>query len=113
MSTEPQESENKANTDDAESTYRVTPRYGIWTDDDKVRLQIALPGVKKEHIKMKALKDYFTLRAVRNEILYTLDLEMGVKIKPEDTHVEYQEGLLNLEFKRYKPLEDAYLVPIE
>ena len=93
--------------------YRVTPRYGVWSDDDKIVIQVALPGVKKESIQMKALKDYFTLRAPRDDMLYTLELEFGFDIEPEKTKAEYSEGLLRVEAQRYKPLEHAYTVPIE
>lgn len=93
---------------------RITPKYGVYTEDDKVILQVSIPGVKKENIKMKALKDYFTLRAERGEdTVYMLDLDFGVKIEPEKTTSTYEEGLLRLEFKRYNPLEHAYAVPIQ
>ena len=60
--------------------YRVTPRYGVWTEKDHVFLQIALPGVSKDNIEMKALQDLFTLRARRNDIVYVLDLDFGISL---------------------------------
>ncbi|MHA1672175.1 MAG: Hsp20/alpha crystallin family protein [Promethearchaeota archaeon] len=94
--------------------YRITPKYGVYTEDDKVILQVAIPGVQKEAIQMKALKDFFTLRAIRGEdSIYVLDLDFGVKIEPEKTTSTYEEGLLRLEFLRYKPLDHAYVVPIQ
>ncbi|WP_457558424.1 Hsp20/alpha crystallin family protein [Candidatus Harpocratesius sp.] len=103
-----------ASKDEFRPKYRITPKYGVYTEDDKVILQIAIPGVKKENIHMKALKDYFTLRAQRDEnTVYMLDLDFGVKIEPEKTSSRYEEGLLRLEFKRFNPLEHAYKVPIQ
>ena len=93
-------------------TYRVKPRYGTYLEEDKVILQVALPGVNRENIEMKALKDYFTLKASRGDTLYTLDLDFGVKIEPKSTKTNYEEGLLRIEFKRYNPLEHAFNVPI-
>ncbi|MHA1718468.1 MAG: hypothetical protein DRO88_12125 [Promethearchaeia archaeon] len=109
------ETENKAieETKKSEYKYRITPRYGVWSDEDKIIIQAAIPGVKKENIEMKTLTDYFTLRAKRDDILYSLDLEMGVEIEPEKTKATYEEGLLRVELKRYKPLEHAYEVKIE
>ena len=92
--------------------YRVVPKYGTYLEEDKVILQVALPGVQKNDIEMKALKDFFTLKAQRGETLYTLDLDFGVKIEPDNTKTHYEEGLLRVEFKRYNPLEYAYEVPI-
>ena len=62
---------------------------------------------------MKALKDFFTLKAQRGDTMFSLDLDFGIKIEPEHTHTTYTEGLLRVEFKRYKPLEHAYIVPIQ
>ena len=56
---------------------------------------------------------YFTLRAKRDDILYTLDLDLGVDIEPKETKATYEEGLLRVELKRYKPLEHAFNVKIE
>jgi HSP20 family molecular chaperone IbpA len=112
MSTENQEMEQPEQRE--QRKYRITPKYGVYTEDDKVVVQIALPGVKKADIQMKALKDYFTLRANRGEdTVYMLDLDFGVKIEPDKTKSTYEEGLLRLEFTRYKPLDHAYVVPIQ
>ena len=107
--------ENKATeeTKKPEYKYRIKPRYGVWSDDDKITIQAALPGVIKENIEMKTLKDYFTLRAKRDDILYTLDLDLGIEIQPKETKATYEEGLLRIELKRYKPLEHAFDVKIE
>jgi len=93
--------------------YRVSPRYGVYLEGEKVILQIALPGVKREAIKMKALKDYFTLSAQRGDVVFSLDLDLGIDIEPEKSKAEYTEGLLRIEFDRYNPLDHAYEVKIE
>jgi HSP20 family protein len=93
--------------------HRIAPRYGVWNEKDSIILQVALPGTKKEAIKMKALKDFITIRAQRGEIEYALDLEFGVRIEPEKTKSTYEEGLLRIELQRYKPLDHAFNVPIE
>jgi len=90
--------------------YKVTPRYGAWLRDDKFVLEIALPGVAKEAIKIKAMEDYFTLRAERDNIVYTLDLDLNFKIEPTKVTNNYTEGLLRVEFDRYNPLERAFTV---
>jgi len=90
--------------------YKVTPRYGAWLHDDKFVLEIALPGVAKEAIKMKAMEDYFTLRAERENIVYTLDLDLNFRIEPTKVTNEYTEGLLRVEFERFNPLEKAFTV---
>ena len=96
-----------------EYKYRIKPRYGVWSDEDKITIQVALPGVNKNDIEMKTLTDYFTLRAQRDDILYILDLDMGIEIEPKETKATYEEGLLRVELKRYKPLEHAFDIKIE
>lgn len=92
--------------------YRVTPRYSAMLGDGKFVIQVALPGVSKDKIQMKALEDYFTLRAERDNIVYSLDLDLNFKIEPSQVTSKYSEGLLRVEFERYDPLKHAYTVPI-
>ncbi|UYP43979.1 hypothetical protein NEF87_000264 [Candidatus Lokiarchaeum ossiferum] len=92
--------------------YKVTPRYGVWSKDEIVTIQIAIPGVKKEDIDMRVLPNYFTLRAPRGEVMYALDLEL-TKVEPDVSKAKYEEGLLKVELKRYNPLEHAFDVKIE
>ncbi|MHA1734094.1 MAG: Hsp20/alpha crystallin family protein [Promethearchaeota archaeon] len=94
------------------SLYRVTPRYSAWLGEGKFIVQVALPGVAKENVHIRALEDYFQLRAERDNIEYTLDLDLNFRIEPDKVTTNYVEGLLRVEFERYKPLEHAYDVPI-
>lgn len=90
--------------------YKVTPRYSAWLKEGKFHLEIALPGVKKDAIKIKALEDYFTLRADRENITYALDLDLSFKIEPDKVSSKYGEGLLKVEFERFDPLKHAHAV---
>ena len=92
--------------------YRVRPRYTAWNEGDKVHIRIALPGVNREDIEMKALKDLFMLRAKRDHILYTLDINLYDEIIPDKSEAKYNEGLLEIEFTRYNPLEDAFEIKL-
>jgi len=92
--------------------YQVRPKYGAWMEKDRLILEIVLPGVKKDQIQMKTLKDYFILKADRENLQYSLDLELNMEIIPEKTKASYQEGLLHIEMPRFNPLEQAFIVPI-
>ena len=93
--------------------YRVTPRYGLHFADEKWILEVALPGVTKDQIKIKLLEDYFQLRAQRNYILYDLDLEFDFQIEKDKVSAKYVEGLLTVEMTPYNPLDHAFTVPIQ
>jgi len=92
--------------------YRINPQYGSWIEGDKIFLEVALPGVKKENIQLKALEDFIMLRGIRDNLMYSLDLDLSVKIEPEKTKSNYNEGLLRVEMKRYKVAEHMFDVPV-
>jgi len=102
---------------------RIRPRYSSWIEGEKMILEVVLPGIPRESIQIKGLKDYFMLRAIReikpreltsnsNKILYSLDLALDWEIEPEKTIARYEEGLLRVEMKLFNPLEKSYIVPI-
>ena len=93
--------------------YRVRPKYNAWTEDKNIIIRVALPGVKKENIEMKTLKNRFILQAERDQILYSLELNLHSEIVPEKAKAEYTEGLLTVTLIRYNPLDDAFDVPIQ
>lgn len=93
--------------------YRVRPKYTSWTEDKNIIIRVALPGVSKENIEMKALKDAFILRAGRDHVLYSLELNLHSEIVPLKAKAEYTEGLLTVTLIRYNPLDDAYDVQIQ
>ncbi|HME51378.1 MAG TPA: Hsp20 family protein [Candidatus Lokiarchaeia archaeon] len=92
--------------------YHVTPNYSAWMAGNEFVIQVAIPGVARENIKMKALRDLFYLRAERDNIEYALDLDLNFEIDPNQVTAKYEEGLLRVAFERLNPLDEAYNVPI-
>jgi HSP20 family molecular chaperone IbpA len=93
--------------------YWAIPSYHSWRDEEKITIEIALPGVKREHIKLKTERNNFMLEAKRNRTQYELNLRIRDDIEAEKTSAKYEEGLLTVELKRYKPDEHAVDVKIE
>jgi len=101
---------------------RIRPKYSSWIEGEKIILEVVLPGIPKQSVQIKDLKDYFMLRAVReiklkdqskpNKILYSLDVALDWEIEPEKTTAHYEEGLLRVEMKLFNPLEKSSIVPI-
>jgi len=98
---------------EAEPLYWVVPTYRSWYDEQKYILEFELPGVKKDSIKVKALTDYFSLKAQRDRIGYTLELEFGFNIDPAQIKATYHEGLLRMELPIIDPSQKAIEVKIE
>jgi len=118
----PIEGKDKSMTDKREYQYRVRPRYSIWNEGNKMILEVILPGVPKDQIKVKGLKDYIMISAIRDaplknqseigKILYSLDLPLEWEIIPEKTKTKYTEGLLHVEMHLFNPLEQSHIVSI-
>ena len=96
-----------------EYRYRVTPRHGLYFENGKWILEVALPGVNKDKVTLKVLDDSILLRAGRDQILYTLDLEFDFKVEKEKVTASYKEGLLKVEMVPFNPIDHAYTVKID
>jgi len=98
---------------DAEPLYWVVPTYHSWYEEQKYILEFELPGVKKDLIKVKALTDYFSLKAQRDRIGYNLELEFGFNIDATQIKATYHEGLLRIELPIIDPTQKAIEVKID
>ncbi len=89
--------------------YRAYPDISTYVDYSKrtVEIEIALPGVSKENISLKALPTWFSLSAPRDEIEYAANYSWGVEIQPEKTTAKYYNGLLKITAHIKDPLSGA------
>ena len=89
--------------------YRAYPDISTYVNYNKrtVEVEIALPGVNKDHISLKALPTWFALSAPRDEIEYAANYSWGVEIKPEKTTAKYYNGLLKITAFIKDPLDGA------
>jgi len=97
----------------AEPQYYVVPTYHGWFEEKKFIVEVELPGISKDSIKIKTLPDYFTLQAQRGNIGYKLNIDLYFDIDPSQVKAKYHEGLLRLEFSLVDPIEKAVDVKIE
>ncbi len=77
-----------------------------------LHLEISVPGVKREDVKLKMLEDSFNLSAPREEFDYTATMAFCCPVRAKDARAEYRDGLLKIEVPFKDPMDDAVEVAI-
>lgn len=99
------------------SYYRVSPdiEQDVDYDAKKIELEIALPGVSKENISLKALPEWFSISAKRPdaEIEYAGNYYFEEEIIPEKTTADYNNGLLKIHATIRDPMDEAKAIQLQ
>jgi len=111
---EKKKEELKENDGKDQIRYRVHPDIykNLNYAEKKVDIEVALPGVKKENIRLKALPTWFKLSAKRNTIEFAANSSFGIEIIPDKTTAEYSNGLLKIHAIVKNPLDSAVEVEL-
>jgi HSP20 family protein len=81
-------------------------------DNNKLHLEIALPGVKKEDINLKLTDDSLYLNASREDVDYVATQAFCCPMNSKAAEAKYENGLLKLEVPFKDPLENAFEISI-
>lgn len=101
-------------TQPTEYTYAIYPdiRRTINYDTKTVDLEISIPGVKKEDIKLLVMPEMFHLTGKRGHMQYSANQAFGVEVVPEKTTAKYENGLLRVKAIIKDPMDAAKAVNI-
>lgn len=88
-----------------EEKYLVSPEVCSWADDEKniYKIEIQLPGVEKDSIKLKMHEDSFFIKGETEDTIYIGSYSMCCPTKPEEAKANYKNGLLKIEVPFNEP----------
>jgi len=89
--------------------WRIRPYYSVDFDYDTgmYNARVELPGVPKEHVKLRVLPELFDVRATRQHTQYLLTEYFPYDVDPNSIEAKYEHGLLLIKGKFKDPLDDA------
>nr|MDO8117672.1 Hsp20/alpha crystallin family protein [Candidatus Sigynarchaeota archaeon] len=100
---------------DNEIFWRVRPYFSMDFNDatGEFNARVELPGVSKEHVKLRVLPDLFELKATTGHTQYTLCEYFPYEMNVDTIDAKYEHGLLVIKGKFKDPLDNAVQIKIE
>jgi HSP20 family protein len=82
-------------------------------DDEELKIEIELPGVKKNDIMFKINEDGFFIRAPKDDYEYIGSYALCCPVMPDKAEAQYADGLLTVSVPYKEPFDEAVTVEIK
>lgn len=98
-----------------EQKYLTSPEVCSWADDEEniYKIEIQLPGVDKDSIKLKMHDDSFFIKGETEDTIYIGSYGVCCPIKPEEAKASYKNGLLKIKVPFKEPEFQSIDIEIE
>jgi HSP20 family protein len=98
----------------AQDKFRVTPDVCTYMSEDEhtLNIQVSIPGVKKDDIRLRMLDDSFSLMAPGNDVEYVAASAFCCPVKANKAQANYEDGCLKIAVPLKNPFENAVEVPV-
>ena len=99
----------------ARTRTRMSPQICAYSDENEknLKIEVELPGVKKENIKFKMDETGFYINAKKEDVEYLGTFALCCPVFPKRAKAAYKEGLLKVTVPYKENLEKALEVPIK
>ncbi|MHA1615766.1 MAG: archaeal heat shock protein Hsp20 [Candidatus Njordarchaeales archaeon] len=89
------------------------PLSTVYSEDDKIRVIIDLPGAKKESIKINASETDVEVKAEAGDRKYYKRIQLPEEVIPESAKARYNNGILEITFEKKKKGKKTTEIPVE
>lgn len=98
----------------AKESFRLTPEVCsyISEDDRTLNIEVSIPGVNRDKIRLRMVDDSFSLQATGKEVSYVTASAFCCPVRSAEARAAYEDGCLKITVPFRDPFENAVQVPI-